>query len=214
MYHKCGNFYFHPHSLTTMSSNFFWTALLFLSKRRTDIGPRSSSKVMKSEPLGNFLRCVEEHLPLHDMEARRCDDDKPRSLKYTYMRTIWYVSFSCSCMLMAYIMYISYHISSWHISCSCMLMAYIFWPGDSDMVLFVSKDGGFLRLFSTCSFLIAHGVKRRRWETKSDRNRYSVVIMFTTNFNSEDWVLVSNITTKLFQRQKNSHKFRTTSGVT
>lgn len=80
MCHRCRNFNLHPHSLTTVSSKFFWKKLL-LSKKRTNISPNlvgtqhvssanlnpfcSSSKIMRGERLGNILHCVEEHLPLH-----------------------------------------------------------------------------------------------------------------------------------------------------
>ena len=77
---KCGDFYSHPHSSTTMSSNVFSKTSPF-SKTRADIdaslvGTQHASssismpffffsKVTSAERLGNFFRCVEEHLPLH-----------------------------------------------------------------------------------------------------------------------------------------------------
>ena len=112
--------------------------------------------------------------------------DRSSILKYTYKRTFWHVSFSCSVFSAAELY--AHGASN------------VFGSGDSDIVFFASKDGGSPLIF-TCSFSMAHEVTRRSWEAKSDRNRYSIVMMFTTSFGSDDWVLRSKITTELLQRQ-------------
>ena len=207
---RCGDFYLHPHSSTTMSSNFWRTILSFPSKRRTDIGPSLvgtqhasssstlipfffSSKAMRVERLGNFFRCDEEHLPLQkcalNPPGAMILSERPRLWKLTYMPTFRQVSTSCWPFPRVKLTFV--HGAS-----------PVFGSREFGMVLYSSKTS-VSSLCSTFSFsVIAHGVTSKSWEVKSDTNRYSIVMIFTTSFSdSDDWVDLSNITAKMLLRQ-------------
>lgn len=84
-------------------------------------------------------------------------------------------------------------------SCSFMITkGGVFGSVDSDKVLFNSKDGG-PSPFSACSFPITNGVTKKSCEAKSERNKYSIVMLFTASF---WWRLVdlSKAPSKLAQR--------------
>ena len=140
---------------------------------------------MKGERLGNFLRCVEEHLPLH----------------WKTWKVRWWQAKISEVYVQANLLVLIIFMFSLLWRTMCMLMAYIFWPRDSDVVFFVSKDRVFSPAVVHLFFFHSAGCHKEEREAKSDRRRYSVIIIFTANFNSENWVLLSNITAKLLQRQ-------------